>query len=248
MYFLYRHIRDDKNIPFYIGIGTTVDTAKFLESVYRRAYKKRDRNEHWKRIVSKTNYSVDILYETSNRVEIQQKEMEFISLYKRTVDGGSLCNQTYGDKDLSGYRFGEDHKRKLSDKKICRKLSKEHIEKIKKNARVWNKGVKGCFDADTIKKITLASTGKVGSQKQKEAVRKFLLENNPMKNTETRLLISKLRSGGNSSSAKSVKDLNTGITYQTINEFAEANGMKRYVASRQLGGKTKRKTINAEFI
>ena len=51
---VYRHIRLDKNVPFYIGIGN----SKY------RATKKDSRNEIWQNIVSKTNYKVEIICST----------------------------------------------------------------------------------------------------------------------------------------------------------------------------------------
>ena len=46
-YYLYRHIRLDKNEPFYIGIGTKVNKKSFLKvtSEYVRAYSKTRRNK-----------------------------------------------------------------------------------------------------------------------------------------------------------------------------------------------------------
>ena len=47
---VYRHIRLDKNEPFYIGIGR--DEA--------RAFSKKGRNRHWRFITTKSNYEIDI--------------------------------------------------------------------------------------------------------------------------------------------------------------------------------------------
>ena len=44
MAYLYRHIRSDKNVPFYIGIG--------IDSNYYRAKSKKSRNDHWNKIVN----------------------------------------------------------------------------------------------------------------------------------------------------------------------------------------------------
>lgn len=41
MAYLYRHIRLDKNQPFYIGISNVDDD-------YKRAYKRSCRNKYWK--------------------------------------------------------------------------------------------------------------------------------------------------------------------------------------------------------
>ena len=58
-YYLYRHIRLDKNEPFYIGIGTVyqVDINSSLETVYyKRAYCKQ-RSGIWYNVTNKTNYT-----------------------------------------------------------------------------------------------------------------------------------------------------------------------------------------------
>jgi len=53
MAYVYRHIRLDTNQPFYIGIGS--------DNTYYRANKKSQRNIHWKRVVAKTDYEVEIM-------------------------------------------------------------------------------------------------------------------------------------------------------------------------------------------
>jgi hypothetical protein len=65
---LYRHIRLDKDQPFYIGIGHTVD----------RAYSLGARSKYWKHITNTTNYEVEILFEDLTWEEAQNKEKEFI--------------------------------------------------------------------------------------------------------------------------------------------------------------------------
>ena len=84
---LYRHIRDDKNLPFYIGIGRDVN----------RPYNKKDRSKFWKRIIGKTGYAVEIIFDNLTKEEAIQKEIEFIKLYGRIdLKTGSLCNMTCG--------------------------------------------------------------------------------------------------------------------------------------------------------
>lgn len=84
---VYRHIRLDKNEPFYIGIGNDED----------RAYRKDGRNPLWSNIVQKTEYKVQILFEGLTREEACEKEIELISLYGRINKGdGILANITSG--------------------------------------------------------------------------------------------------------------------------------------------------------
>ena len=66
-YYLYRHIRSDKNEPFYIGIGSKKDRNFLtLSNEYERAYVKKKRNSRWQRISEKTNYIVEILCESND--------------------------------------------------------------------------------------------------------------------------------------------------------------------------------------
>src|SRR5690606_36123715 len=121
MAYLYRHIRLDKNEPFYIGIGS--------DSNYKRAYSVHNRNRHWKNIVAKTNYEVEIVLDELSWEQAANKEKEFIALYKRKLDGGCLCNLTLGGEGVLGFKPPKELVERLTAKKIGRKQSPEHIEK-----------------------------------------------------------------------------------------------------------------------
>lgn len=99
-YYLYRHVRVDKNEPFYIGIGTR-QRGHNEKSIYLRAYTKANRSSFWKNIVNKTKYDIEIIYETDSISKIKQKEIEFIGLYRRKEHGGILCNMTDGGDGLT---------------------------------------------------------------------------------------------------------------------------------------------------
>ena len=89
MAYVYRHIRHDKNEPFYIGIGS--------DNVFKRANSKKNRNEIWKKIVCKTTYEVEILFSEISTEEAKIKEIEFISLYGRIANkDGILANLSGG--------------------------------------------------------------------------------------------------------------------------------------------------------
>lgn len=98
MAYVYRHIRLDKNIPFYIGIGSD-DKGK-----YKRAYDNgpTSRNKYWNNIISKTEYDIEIILDNLTWDEACQKEIEFIALYKRKRDGGTLANLTLGGEGQVG--------------------------------------------------------------------------------------------------------------------------------------------------
>lgn len=96
-YYIYRHIRLDKNIPFYIGKGTVAENCVTHSVIYRRAYSELNRNIIWKGIAKRSGCEVEIIYETDCRKEIDRKEIEFIKLYGRIDLGtGSLSNLTSG--------------------------------------------------------------------------------------------------------------------------------------------------------
>lgn len=108
MAYLYRHIRLDKNEPFYIGIGS--------DAKYKRANSINPRTKHWKNIISKTEYRVDIVMDNLSWDEACEKEKEFIAIYKRNCDGGILCNLTIGGEGAFGRILSEETKSKISKK------------------------------------------------------------------------------------------------------------------------------------
>lgn len=105
-HYLYRHIRLDKNEPFYIGIGTKSDREHPNErSEYRRAFEKNRKESHiWNKIVNKTDYIIEILLESKDYSFIKNKEKEFIILYGRiNKKTGCLANLTDGGDGFIGY-------------------------------------------------------------------------------------------------------------------------------------------------
>lgn len=105
MAYVYRHIRLDKNVPFYIGIGSD-DKGE-----YKRAHDNglRSRNKYWNNIVAKTDYDIEIILDDLTWEDACRKEVEFIALYKRHKDGGTLANLTLGGEGQVGmtpWNFG----------------------------------------------------------------------------------------------------------------------------------------------
>jgi hypothetical protein len=133
MAYVYRHIRLDKNEPFYIGIGSDSD--------YKRAKTNTRRNKHWVNI-SKFGYEIDILFDDITWEEACLKEKEFISLYGRTDLGkGSLCNLTNGGEGVLGriYKHSESAKLKMSNtRKGVRQYipTKETLLKMSNSAKI----------------------------------------------------------------------------------------------------------------
>jgi len=98
MGYVYRHIRLDNGYPFYIGISNSCDGK------YKRANARAKRNNLWGKIVAKTNYEVEILFEHDDYEFIKEKEKEFISLYGRiNTKTGILSNLTDGGEGTIGW-------------------------------------------------------------------------------------------------------------------------------------------------
>lgn len=96
-YYLYRHIRLDKNEPFYIGIGTRQEKT----NPYLRMTDTHSKNNIWQKIVLKTKYECEVILESDDNTFIQDKEREFIELYGRICknNGGILANIESGGRN-----------------------------------------------------------------------------------------------------------------------------------------------------
>jgi hypothetical protein len=107
MAYVYRHIRNDKNEPFYIGIGSDLN--------YKRSKETARRSDLWKRIATK-GYTVEIMLDNITTDFAKIKEVEFIKLYGRKDLGtGCLANMTDGGDGTYGKVYGEEYRRKLSE-------------------------------------------------------------------------------------------------------------------------------------
>jgi len=117
-YFVYRHIRKDTGIPFYVGFGTK-DSNKTWYKEYFRAFSKTGRSKEWREITNNTEYEVEILFESDDYDKMQHKEREFILLYGRVDrNTGFLINKTSGGQGTKGIIFSEEHKKNLSKSRI----------------------------------------------------------------------------------------------------------------------------------
>lgn len=117
-YYLYRHIDNINNIPFYIGIGTN---NKY--SYYLRSKDTRKRSIEWKNYVKSINYqySVEILFETNDYLLINKKEREFIKLYgRKDIKTGLLVNKEAGGKG----------KKELSKDSLNAMISKQNLKAV----------------------------------------------------------------------------------------------------------------------
>lgn len=214
-YYLYRHIRLDKNEPFYIGIGTKRDRPHHsIVSEYERAYVKNSRNNYWKNIVNSTNYKVEILLESNNYAFIKEKEVEFIASYN------TLCNMTEGGEGTlglepwnKGFNMWEnkDHPNK------GKKLSKETCVRKSKSMKHSDKNLKGKKLSDEWRKnISKGVTGKGNSMYGKR--------------------------GQEMANARFVLDTEAGIFWESVTEAAEVYNFKMKTLYNKLKGHRKNNT------
>jgi hypothetical protein len=169
MAYLYRHIRLDKNEPFYIGIGS--------DETYKRANWKFRNNKLWNSVINKTNYEVEIMIDNLTWNDACEKEKEFILLYgRKDLKTGILVNLTSGGDGKVGNIVSNETREKLSIALKGKKRPKEIIEKIrlknigkKRSEEIKlklsnsHKGIKtfGIIKSDeTRRKLSLANKGK----------------------------------------------------------------------------------------
>jgi hypothetical protein len=118
MALVYRHIRLDKNVPFYVGISN---------GNRRRPYAKK-RNPIWSYIADKTQYRVEIMLDDLTWEEALEKEKELIALYgRRDLGKGTLANMTDGGDGAIGIIQSQESKEKRRLKSIGRKQSEETL-------------------------------------------------------------------------------------------------------------------------
>jgi len=171
MAYLYRHIRLDKNEPFYIGIGKKE----------KRAYSTHKRSILWERIASKCEYEVQIIFDDLTWEQACEKEKEFIKLYGRIdLKTGCLVNLTDGGDGSLGYKHSKESLFKIGEKSKGRKKTPEEIEKWK---------IKMNFEksSEFKEKIRQALTGKTHTLERKENQRKSHLGKKLTEETKQKL-------------------------------------------------------------
>lgn len=137
MLYLYRHIRLDKNVPFYIGIGSY---RKNRSDTLERAYSKNCRSKFWHRVANKTEYRVEIMLENLTRDEACEREREFILLYgRRDIGTGTLVNMTDGGDGV--FNLSPESRKIMSDKAKILSKGRTHSEETKQKLSSMKKGL-----------------------------------------------------------------------------------------------------------
>lgn len=136
---VYLHKKKNTNDVFYVGIGKD-------ES---RAYSKRNRNIHWKHLVEKYNYDVEIVHtnlDWNTACEIEKsliREFGRDNLANMTDGGEGLNNPSSELRDkMSKAQIGKKQSLETIEKRVSKikgkPLSAEHKEKLRQ-AKLGNK-------------------------------------------------------------------------------------------------------------
>lgn len=157
-FYVYLHKRLSDGKVFYVGKGKG-----------KRAWVKKGRSEHWKRIVDKYGYSVEIIFDELSEEEAFQIEIDTIKEFQ--YFGDTLCNVTLGGGGVSGFTWTEEQKKNLSLKLRGKIKSEEH----RLNMSLSQKGKKA--NPDRIEKMRKSLTGKKQSletiEKRKNSLAKI---------------------------------------------------------------------------
>lgn len=246
MAYVYRHIRLDKNEPFYIGIGS--------DSEYKRANQLKNdrRNPIWHKIASKTEIEIEIILDDLTYEEAIAKEIEFISLYGRlNNDTGILSNLTDGGEGTLGVVKSKELREKLSIKmkrpdNPLFHLSAESKEKSRLKRLgmpAWNKGKKGIYTAEQRKRLSEVKKGKPawnkGIPRTEEEKRKMSSVKLSKNNTAWNKGKSNVNGMGK---AKIVLNLENGIFYESCKEAAKVYGYPHSTLKCKLNGNMKNNT------
>ena len=226
--YVYRHIRNDTDEVFYIGIGST--------PLFKRAYSKHNRNNYWNNIVKSTNYTIEILFEDVDWLTACKKEIEFIKLYgRKDLKLGSLVNMTDGGDGTIGYVFSDIIKNKQHER-MCgknhyfygKKFTKEHRQKISDSNKGRGLGENNSFYGE---KHTLETKLKISNTHKGKTI------------SDSQLKILSIRmTRGNHPLAKLILDTETGIFYDCIRDAADVKNINYGTLSGFLKGRYKNKT------
>lgn len=230
MAYVYRHIRLDKNEPFYIGIGS--------DNNYKRANDKRGRNKIWNGIINKTQYEVEILFDGLTWEQACKKEKEFICLYGR-IDkhNGILVNLTDGGDGAFGVIMSEERKKQISElaKGNKSRTGQKTSEETKKRMSEAQKGLKRKpFSEQGWKnfiKARIATRGRKQSIEEIENRRKSLIGKKRTEETKEKLRLVNQGKKMSDISKKKMSEYWTGRKRQPMSEetkrkIGEANKKK----------------------
>ena len=226
---VYQHKRLDTNDVFYIGIELDTDKRK---AIGKRSKIVSNRNKHWKNIVNKVGYNIDILFLNITNKEAVEIEKYLIKYYgRRDLKTGSLVNLTDGGEGTTNLVVSKETRLKnaaaarITKNKKGKRNSPEQILALAKfnTGNKYSLGRK--LSLETREKISLAQKGKTLSQETKNKIRDSL--KGRVISEENKIKLSKLRS-------IKVIDTSTEVIYNSMKDAALAFNISRSYLSNML--------------
>ena len=157
IFYVYLHRRLTDNKVFYVGKGKN-----------RRAWSKDKRNFHWNNVVSKHDYSVEIVFDGLSEDEAFQIEKD--TILEMRYFGYDLTNMTNGGEGSSGFKQSDEQIQKRTLPKIGVPLTEEHKNKISKA----QKGIPK--KRSSVEKMRKSKTGKKFSNDTRLKMRQSALK------------------------------------------------------------------------
>ena len=122
-FYVYRYIRLDTNVPFYVGKGQG-----------GRAYKISQRNKCFCEIIKNYDYCVEIIIDGLTEKQALEKEKEFIKIYYNL--GYCEANLSVGGEGVTTFNiYTKEYREKISKSKLGKKPSKESCIKMSEYAK-----------------------------------------------------------------------------------------------------------------
>lgn len=218
-YYIYLHRRADTGEVFYVGKGTRTKKHQ-----YARSGDVTSRNPHWKRIVAKHGYVIDLIADFFIESDAFDLERKLIAEYGLSRNGGALCNLTAGGEGHSGYSPTETTRAKLRTQvsgarhpNYGKRLSAETCRKKSESMKASPYSLRG-------KKLP-------AWWKEKIAVTK-VGERNPMHG----------KTGAAHPMSRPVIHTQAGVFYDSIQEAADVFGYKMKTLHNMLSGHRKNQT------
>ena len=204
-YYIYEHTRLDTGEVFYVGKGTIKKTNS-----YGRSQERSRRSDLWKKVINKTEYRIDIVFEHESEKKVFEKECELIKLYGRKDLGlGPLVNFTDGGDGTSGAIRSDRFKEKVSKthkNKVVSEKTKSLIKEKRKTQIITPKhrenisiGLKGKTKGSVSPLRGLKRPKEIGEKISKSKIGHTVSE-------ESRMKISKAHKGNTRQTPKSILD------------------------------------------
>ena len=156
---IYAYYDTKKEEIVYIGKDSNIDKqARHREHCSPSKYNVQQINRVLQN--NPNRYLYKMIYECPphlDDIDVNGLEMQYIEALNPKF------NFTKGGEGLSGHKLSLQHRKKISEANKGKKRSEEHkqrLSKIMKDHTPWNKGKKGVYSEETLKKMSNAMKGK----------------------------------------------------------------------------------------